>query len=274
MFLITGANGQLGTALHALLQDKAEYIDREDLDLTNEEAVKTFFSNKHYDFVINCAAYTAVDKAEEDVDTAYKINALAPRYLGKYAKNVIHISTDYVFDGMAYTPYTEDITPTPLSVYGQTKREGEINVIEQADTAIVIRTSWLYSPHGTNFVKTIRKLASERESLNVIFDQIGTPTNAYDLAQAIISIIPQIAPKEKGIYHFSNEGVCSWYDFATEIVLQSNLTCQINPIESKDYKTLAKRPFYSVLNKGKIKQRFNITIPHWKEGLKQCLKLF
>lgn len=274
MFLITGSNGQLGTALAFYLKDQAQYIDKETLDLTNEEEVKSFFEKKQYDFVINCAAYTAVDKAEEDIETAYKVNALAPKYLAKYAKNIIHISTDYVFDGKGCIPYTEDITPTPLSVYGQTKREGEINALEQADTAIIIRTSWLYSPHGTNFVKTIRKLGSERSSLNVIFDQIGTPTNAYDLAEAITKIIPQITPNEKGIYHFSNEGVCSWYDFAQEIIEQSNLNCQIFPIESKDYKTLAKRPFYSVLNKNKIKQRFNLVIPHWKEGLKRCLKQF
>ena len=274
MFLVTGCNGQLGTALQTLLKDKADYIDRDELDLTDETQVKDFFAHKKYDFVINCAAYTAVDKAEDDKDNAFKVNALAPLYLAKYAKNIIHISTDYVFDGKSHRPYKEEDLTTPLSIYGKTKREGELNVLENADTAIIIRTAWLYSPHGSNFVKTMRKLGFERESLNVVFDQVGTPTNAYDLATAIVNIIPQIKDKEKEVFHFTNEGVCSWYDFALEIMEQSKLKCNLNPIESKDYPTPAPRPHYSVLNKQKIKQRFNITIPHWKEGLKQCLKQF
>ena len=274
MFLVTGCNGQLGTALQSLLGNSAIYIDKEDLDLTNEATVREYFSNHTFDFVINCAAYTAVDKAEEDFDTAQKVNELAPLYLAKYAKRVIHVSTDYVFDGTSHTPYTEDTPTNPLSVYGKTKRQGEENVLKYSDTAIVIRTAWLYSPHGNNFVKTMRKLGSERESLNVVFDQVGSPTNAYDLAKAIVSALPQIKQGEKEIFHFTNEGVCSWYDFALEIMNQSNLKCKVFPIESKDYPTPAHRPHYSVLNKKKIKQRFNIEIPHWKEGLKQCLKQF
>ncbi len=274
MFLVTGANGQLGTALQCLLKDKAVYIDRNELDLTDEQAVKSYFAANNFDFVINCAAYTAVDKAEADEENAHKVNALAPLYLAKYGKNIIHISTDYVFDGTNCKPYNEDDAVTPLSVYGRTKREGELNVLNHAKTAIIIRTAWLYSPHGGNFVKTMRKLGAERNSLNVVFDQIGSPTNAYDLAEAIVAALPQVKSGEKEIYHFTNEGVCSWYDFALEIMEQSKLPCHVKPIESKDYPTPAPRPHYSVLNKAKIKTRFNIEIPHWKEGLVKCLKQF
>ena len=274
MFLVTGCRGQLGTALQTLLKDKAVYIDRDELDLTNEEAVKKYFSENSFERIINCAAYTAVDRAEDDVENARKVNALAPLYLAKYGKNIIHISTDYVFDGTNHKPYTEEDETNPVSVYGKTKLGGEINVLNYAESAIVIRTAWLYSPHGGNFVKTMRKLGEQKESLNVVFDQVGTPTNAYDLAEAIVAALPQIKNNEKGIYHFTDEGVCSWYDFATEIMAQSKLSCRVYPIESKDYPTPAARPHYSVLNKAKIKQRFNITIPHWKEGLEKCLKQF
>lgn len=275
MFLVTGANGQLGTALQTLLQDKAIYIDRDELDLTNEEAVKDYLAAHQFDYIINCAAYTAVDKAETDAENAHKVNALAPLYLAKYGKHIVHISTDYVFDGTNYKPYKEDDETNPTSVYGKTKREGELNVLNHADTAIIIRTAWLYSPHGGNFVKTMRKLGAERENLNVVYDQIGTPTNAYDLAEAIVTALPQIKNGEKEIFHFTNEGVCSWYDFALAILAHSKLrSCKVFPIESKDYPTPAQRPHYSVLNKAKIKQRFNLEIPHWKEGLAKCLKQF
>lgn len=275
MFLVTGANGQLGTALQTLLQDKAIYIDRDELDLTNEEAVKDYLAAHQFDYIINCAAYTAVDKAETDAENAHKVNALAPLYLAKYGKRIVHISTDYVFDGTNYKPYKEDDETNPTSVYGKTKHEGELNVLNHADTAIIIRTAWLYSPHGGNFVKTMRKLGAERESLNVVYDQIGTPTNAYDLAEAIVTALPQIKNGEKEIFHFTNEGVCSWYDFALAILAHSKLrSCKVFPIESKDYPTPAQRPHYSVLNKAKIKQRFNLEIPHWKEGLAKCLKQF
>ena len=207
MFLVTGANGQLGTALQTMLQDQAEYIDREDLDLTDEAAVKAFLQNKDYEYIINCAAYTAVDKAEADEENARKVNALAPLYLAKYGKKIVHISTDYVFDGNNCKPYNEEDETHPLSVYGKTKREGELNVLANADTVIIIRTAWLYSPHGGNFVKTMRKLGAERESLNVVFDQVGSPTNAYDLAEAIVKALPQIKSGEKEIYHFTDEGV-------------------------------------------------------------------
>lgn len=274
MFLVTGCNGQLGTALQSLLKDNAVYVDRQELDLTDEEAVKAYLTANSFECIINCAAYTAVDKAEADEENARKVNALAPLYLAKYGKKLVHISTDYVFDGTNHKPYTEEDETKPVSVYGRTKREGELNVINNAQTAIVIRTAWLYSPHGGNFVKTMRKLGAERESLNVVFDQVGTPTNAYDLAEAIVAALPQIKDGEKEIFHFTDEGVCSWYDFAAEIMEQSGLSCKVYPIESKDYPTPAARPHYSVLNKAKIKKRFNITIPHWKEGLRKCLKQF
>jgi len=274
MFLVTGCKGQLGTALQSLLKEKAIYLDRDELDLTDEKAVKNYFSAHSFERVINCAAYTAVDRAEGDAENAHKVNALAPLYLAKYGKHIVHISTDYVFDGTNCKPYTEEDKTNPVSVYGKTKREGEINVLENAQSAIIIRTAWLYSPHGGNFVKTMRKLGEQKESLNVVFDQVGTPTNAYDLAEAIVAALPQIRNDEKEIYHFTDEGVCSWYDFAREIMEQSKLPCKVYPIESKDYPTPATRPHYSVLNKAKIKQRFNITIPHWQEGLAKCLKQF
>ena len=274
MFLVTGAQGQLGTALQSLLKEQAVYIDRNELDLTDEAAVKQYLSANDFEYIINCAAYTAVDRAESDAANAAKVNALAPLYLAKYGKRIVHISTDYVFDGTSCRPYGEDDATNPQSVYGKTKREGELNVLKNAATAIIIRTAWLYSPHGGNFVKTMRRLGAEKESLNVIFDQVGTPTNAYDLAEAIVAALPQIRSGEKEIYHFTDEGVCSWYDFACEIMEQSKLPCRIRPIESKDYPTPAVRPHYSVLNKAKIKSRFNIEIPHWKEGLKKCLKQF
>ena len=274
MFLVTGCKGQLGTALQSLLKDKAVYVDRDELDLTDEEAVKKYLTENSFERIINCAAYTAVDRAEGDVENAHKVNALAPLYLAKYGKHIVHISTDYVFDGTNHKPYTEEDKTNPVSVYGKTKREGEINVLNNAESAIIIRTAWLYSPHGGNFVKTMRKLGEQKESLNVVFDQVGTPTNAYDLAEAIVAALPQIKKDEKEIYHFTDEGVCSWYDFATEIMDMSKLPCKVYPIESKDYPTPAARPHYSVLNKAKIKQRFNINIPHWKEGLAKCLKQF
>ena len=271
MFLVTGANGQLGTALQCLLKDQAVYIDREDLDLADEAAVKAYFAAHKFDFVINCAAYTAVDRAEGDAENAHKVNALAPLYLAKYGRNVVHISTDYVFDGTGCKPYNEDDAANPQSVYGKTKREGELNVLNNADTAVVIRTAWLYSPHGGNFVKTMRRLGKERGMLKVIFDQVGTPTYAGDLAAAIVHILPQIRPGMKSIYHFSNEGVCSWYDFARAIIEMSGLSCDIRPIESWEYTSKAARPPYSVLNKAKIKKDFGIRIRHWRDALRECI---
>lgn len=264
--LITGANGQLGTELKKLLSD-AIFTDVADLDITDENAVKSFVEKHDVETIVNCAAYTAVDKAEDDLELATKINVDGPRNLAKSGAKIIHISTDYVFDGKNYQPYLPEDETHPVSVYGRTKRAGELAVLENAQIAVVIRTAWLYSAHGNNFVKTMRRLGSEKETINVVADQIGTPTFAGDLAQAIVNILPQINTSNKGIYHYTNEGVCSWYDFATEIMNLSGLNCKVNPIPSSAYPTKATRPFYSVLDKEKIKRVFNIKIPHWKKSL-------
>ncbi|MBQ7413310.1 MAG: dTDP-4-dehydrorhamnose reductase [Alphaproteobacteria bacterium] len=271
--LITGSRGQLGTELSKLLPD-AVLTDVEELDITDLTAVRQFVKENNVDTIINCAAYTAVDKAEDDIETAEKINVLGPENLAKTGCKIVHISTDYVFDGLGHKPYTPADETKPISVYGKTKRAGELAVLNNATEAVIIRTAWLYSPYGNNFVKTMRRLGAEKESINVVVDQIGTPTYAGDLAEAIVAILPQISEKTKGIYHFTNEGVCSWYDFATEIMKQSGLKCQVNPIPSSAYPTKANRPFYSVLDKSKIKDVFNINIQHWQKGLEKCLKQF
>ncbi|MBR3501481.1 MAG: dTDP-4-dehydrorhamnose reductase [Alphaproteobacteria bacterium] len=272
MFLITGSNGQLGTELSKLLPE-AILTDVADLDITDETAVKAYVEAHNVDTIINCAAYTAVDKAEDDTELAAKININGPRNLAKSGARIVHISTDYVFDGQGYKPYQPEDEANPVSVYGKTKLAGEQEVLKYANEAIIIRTAWLYSPYGNNFVKTMRRLGAEKESLNVVADQIGTPTYAADLAKAIAQILPQISPQNKGVYHFTNEGVCSWYDFARKIMELSELKCKVNPIPSSAYPTKATRPFYSVLDKSKIKNTFNIEIPHWEESLKECLKL-
>lgn len=272
MYLVTGANGQLGNELRLLLKDNALYIDKDQLDITDAEAVKGFVSANRFDAIINCAAYTAVDKAEADEKLAGDINARGPENLAKTGIPLIHISTDYVFDGTNCRPYIETDAANPQSVYGRTKLVGEQAVLENASAAVIIRTAWLYSEFGNNFVKTMRRLGAEKAQLNVVFDQVGTPTYAADLAAAVVHILPRLRPGMKEIFHFSNEGICSWYDFAVEIMKLSGLDCRINPIESKDYPTPARRPFYSVLNKTKIKQTFNIEINHWKESLQSCLK--
>ena len=270
MYLITGCKGQLGTELSKLLPD-AICADVDVLDITDENAVQNFVRNNNIDVIINCAAYTAVDKAESDIELATKINVQGPRNLAKTGAKIIHISTDYVFDGTGHIPYTPDEETNPVSVYGKTKRAGEIAVLENNSVAVVIRTAWLYSPYGNNFVKTMRRLGAEKTEINVVADQIGTPTYAADLAEAIVKIIPQMNAKNSGIYHFTNEGVCSWYDFANEIMDLSNLNCVVNPIKSSQYPTPAARPFYSVLDKDKIKSVFGINIKHWKIGLKKCI---
>lgn len=273
-YLIVGSKGQLGSELHLCFGDQADYVDIEQLDITKENDVRDYFFNKSYDFVFNCAAYTAVDKAENEKDIAYQVNAKGAEYLSKYGKKIIYISTDYVFDGLNNKPYVETDIPNPISVYGKTKLEGENRTLEYSKTGIVIRTSWMYSRFGNNFLKTILNLARAKKELNIIFDQIGTPTYARDLACFIKDIIPQIAEGSKGIYHFSNEGYCSWYDFASEIVNLAKVDCKINAIETKDYPSLAKRPSYSVLSKEKVKKDFNIKISDWKECIKNCLDQF
>lgn len=271
-YLVVGSNGQLGSELHVCLGNQADYVDINQLDITDETAVKEYFSNKSYDFVINCAGYTAVDKAESERDLAYKVNVNGAEYLAKYGKNVIYVSTDYVFDGVNNKPYVETDIPNPISVYGKTKFEGERKILDYSETGIIIRSSWLYSHFGHNFVKTILDLAKKKDELNIVCDQIGTPTYARDLAKVIIKIASNVPRGTLGIYNFSNEGCCSWYDFAIEIVNLAGLSCKIKPIETKDYPTQAKRPYYSVLNKSKIKNEFNIEIKHWKEGVKEFIR--
>lgn len=271
--LVTGANGQLGTELQKLLPNTI-FADVDVLDITDFEAVKKYVSDNQIDVIVNCAAYTAVDKAEDDIELAQKINEDGPRNLALSGAKIVHISTDYVFDGKNYQPYLPEDETNSVSVYGKTKRAGELAVLDNAKVAVVIRTAWLYSTHGNNFVKTMRRLGAEKESLNVVADQIGSPTFAEDLAQAIVTILPQMNEANKGIYHYTNEGVCSWYDFATEIMKLSGLSCKVNPISSSAYPTKATRPFYSVLSKEKIKNVFNVEIPHWKESLVKCLKQF
>ena len=273
MLLVTGADGQLGRELHLLLGDRAVYAGRAQLDITDEAKVAAFFAEQTFDFVINCAAYTAVDKAEDDAEAADRVNRLGAELLARYGRRIIQISTDYVFDGEASRPYKEDDETRPMSVYGRTKRAGDEAVLAQAETAVVVRTSWLYSSFGGNFVKTMQRLGRERESLGVVFDQVGTPTYAADLAAAVTAMLPEITPGMKEIFHYSNEGVASWYDFACAIMQESHLSCAVRPIESSEYPTRAARPAFSVLNKAKIKKRFGLAIPHWTDSLKRCVKM-
>lgn len=270
MFLITGSKGQLGTELSGLLPD-AILTDVDSLDITDEMAVSNFVKKNDIDVIINCAAYTAVDKAEDCPELAQKINVDGPRNLAKSGAKIIHISTDYVFDGKGHKPYTPDDATNPISVYGKTKAESEQAVLNYAKEAVIIRTAWLYSPYGNNFVKTMQRLGAERTSLNVVADQIGTPTYAADLARAIVKILPQMNAANKGIYHYTNEGVCSWYDFAHKIMELSDLKCEVIPIPSSSYPTRASRPFYSVLDKQKIKDTFGIKIEHWESALRRCI---
>ena len=271
MLLVTGANGQLGRELRRILGDRAVYVGHNELDVADEKAVKEFFTASSFEFVINCAAYTAVDKAEDDSEAADRANRLGPALLALYGRRIIHISTDYVFDGTSCHPYKEEDATHPVSVYGSTKLAGEKAVLCEAETAVVIRTSWVYSSFGKNFIKTMRRLGSERDSIGVVFDQVGTPTYAADLAAAIVVILPQITPGMKEIYHYSNEGVTSWYDFAVAIMEESGFSCAVHPIESSDYPTRAARPSFSVLNKAKIKKAFGLVIPHWTDSLKRCM---
>lgn len=276
--LVTGSKGQLGSEIRDLVSGEDFYFtDRDTLDIADKAAIAHFCQENCIDVIINCAAYTAVDKAEEDVENADKINHFAVKNMAEVAKaqgiKLIHVSTDYVFDGMSYRPYVESDPTAPNGVYGSTKLAGEEAMMAIAPSnSIIIRTSWVYSSFGNNFVKTMLRLGKERENLGVIFDQVGTPTYARDLAQAILDIVPQLSNAEVEIYHYSNEGVLSWYDFAKEIMKMAKITCKIDPIETKAYPTPAKRPHYSLLNKAKIKEQFNIEIPYWKDGLDECLR--
>lgn len=270
-YLIIGSKGQLGTELGKLLP-QALAADCTELDITDAAAVKNYVNAHAVDVIINCAAYTAVDKAEDEPEKAAAVNAAGVANLAASGAAVIHISTDYVFDGDGHRPYTPQDTPHPVSVYGRTKLAGEQALMETAETAVIIRTAWLYSPHGNNFVKTMLRLGSERKDINVVCDQIGSPTSAADLAAAICAILPRLKKGMKGIYHYTNEGVCSWYDFAVEIMALGKRNCKVHPILSSQYPTKATRPFYSVLDKTAIRNDFGITIPHWKESLSTCMQ--
>jgi dTDP-4-dehydrorhamnose reductase len=281
--LITGSKGQLGSELRELASNYPNnnfiFTDVEELDICNHNLVQQFIAANNINAIINCAAYTAVDKAEEQFEIAKNINHLAVANFAQIAKEnnikLIHISTDYVFDGTAHKPYTETDTPNPQSVYGATKLAGEI-AMQQINPAnsIIMRTSWVYSSYGNNFVKTMLRLGKERDEISVVADQIGTPTNAGDLAQAILTIVSEIKNTTVELFHYSNEGVCSWYDFAKTIFEIKNLTVKVNPIETSQYPTPAERPFYSVLNKASIKEKYQVEIPYWKDALVFCLQKF
>ena len=278
--LVTGSNGQVGSELRALSTNYKYnffFTDRELLDITDPHAISEFIELNKIDTIINSAAYTAVDKAEDDKKSADLVNHIAVKNLAQIAKDknvkFIHISTDYVFDGKAHMPYTEHDVTSPNGVYGKTKLDGENAMISiNPLNSIIIRTSWVYSSFGANFVKTMLRLGKDRDELGVIFDQVGTPTYARDLAKAILDILPKIKREKVEIYNYSNEGVLSWYDFSKEIMRMAKLECKINPIETKEYPTPATRPHYNLLNKSKIKKDFNITIPYWKDSLDECLQ--
>jgi dTDP-4-dehydrorhamnose reductase len=282
--LITGADGQLGSEIKKFAPVYSDFnfqfTDVSTLDICNFKEIESYFAGNQIDYIINCAAYTNVDKAESDITNAEKVNVEAVRNLAiisqKYKCKLLHISTDYVFDASSQNiPFKETDEPCAKSVYGMTKLKGEENA-KEAYKYMIIRTSWLFSSFGNNFVKTILRIGKERSEIGVLFDQVGTPCYAADLAGALLKIIDVSAENvdfKSGIYHYSNEGVCSWYDFALEIAKKSKLNCKIKPIETRDYPLPAKRPAYSVLNKLKIKETFGIEIPHWTDGLERCLNI-
>lgn len=281
--LVTGSNGQLGSEIRQKsisVNHNFEFFftDIAELDITNLNATDKFIKENKINYIINCAAYTAVDKAEDDVDLCYKINRDAITNLGiaasKNKAKIIHISTDYVFDGTADKPYTETDEVNPKSVYGKSKLEGEIELQKVCQDSIIIRTAWLYSTYGNNFVKTMIKYGRERDELSVVADQTGTPTNAADLAESIIKILDYSEKEEfrSGIYHYSNEGVTTWYDFTIAIHKDANISCSVKPITTDQYPTKATRPQYSVLNKNKIKTTFGISIPKWEDSLSVCIQ--
>lgn len=279
--LVTGSNGQLGNEIRVLAEDYPDfdfiYTDVDELDITDQLKVEAFFVANKPEVIINCAAYTAVDKAESNEAMAYLINATAVENLSKSAALVdalmVQVSTDYVFDGKSYLPYSELDETNPQSAYGRTKLAGENAVFKYASKGLILRTAWLYSAFGNNFVKTMTKYGIEREELNVVFDQVGTPTYARDLAKAILDIIP-LASQHSGteLFHYSNEGVASWYDFAKIIIAFSGINCNIKPIRTKDYPLPAPRPAFSVLSKSKIKDTYEIKIPYWSDSVKECIQ--
>ncbi|NTU58131.1 MAG: dTDP-4-dehydrorhamnose reductase [Chlorobiaceae bacterium] len=279
--LVTGSRGQLGSELQELqpahLGHTWFFMDLPELDITSPAQVEGFCRDHGIQAIVNCAAYTAVDRAESDAETAFRVNRDGAAVLATVAKGLdallVQVSTDYVFDGSNSRPYREDDPARPLGVYGQSKWEGEEEIRRIAPSHIIIRTSWLYSIHGHNFMKTMLRLGSEKESIGVVFDQAGTPTWAADLAAAIVSILDRREPAQRyaETYHYSNEGVCSWYDVARAVMEIGGLQCRVTPIESSDYPTPARRPHFSVLNKKKIKEAWALDIPHWEESLKAML---
>lgn len=278
--LVTGANGQLGSEIKELAKlskHSFTFTDAAELDLSKEKAIVDYFKNNQFDVCINCAAYTAVDKAEEDREMAYLINAAAVNHLSiaceRYDIELVHISTDFIFSGSRNTPIKEDTVPNPISVYGATKLDGEKALQNNWHKCIIIRTAWVYSSFGNNFVKTMRRLMFERDEIGVIYDQVGTPTYARDLAAVILNLVDKMNDSNYGVYHYSNEGCISWYDFAQSIKELSGLDCKVNAIPTKAYPTPAARPSYSVLDKDKIKEVFEIEVPYWKESLKECIQL-
>jgi dTDP-4-dehydrorhamnose reductase len=278
--LVTGAKGQLGSEIRDLsdnLKGGTFIFTDTDLDITDPKALDSYFGENRTDIVINCAAYTAVDRAEKERKAAYLLNEKACSHLAglskKYGFRLLHISTDFVFDGKKSTPYIETDKTGPVSIYGMTKLGGEKELISKASSYIIIRTSWLYSSYGNNFVKTILRVSGEKDELRVVYDQTGSPTYARDLAGAIIKIIPQFKHGTREIYHYSNEGIASWYDFAKSICEFAQVNTPVLPVETADYPTAARRPAYSVLSKKKIKSDFNLRIPYWRDSLKECLSL-
>lgn len=283
--MVTGAYGQLGSSLSELSAQfsglQLILTDFDSLDITDRDSVVGYVESNRPDFLVNCAAYTAVDKAETDMESAFRLNALGPENLAIACRQIgarlIHVSTDYVFDGKNNRPYSEEDLPNPQGVYGSTKLEGEKLVMKQLPESVIIRTSWLYSSYGHNFVKTMIRLGSEKDSLNVVYDQTGTPTYAGDLALTILKVISQSAKNpdywKSGIYHYSNLGVCSWYDFAVEIHKMAGISCRVTPVLSAAFQTVAKRPSYSVLDKSKIQTVYGIEIPYWRDSLMKCIQL-
>ena len=277
--LITGCKGQLGNEMQLLARENPQhewlFTDVEELDITDAEAVDAFVQTNAVDGIVNCAAYTAVDKAEDNEVFCNVLNNEAPGFLAQSVERrggwMVQVSTDYVFDGTNHTPYTEDEPTCPNSVYGRTKLAGEKSVMAYCSKVMIVRTAWLYSTFGNNFVKTMLRLGREKESLGVIFDQVGTPTYARDLAVAIMTAINKgIVP---GIYHFSNEGVTSWYDFTKAIHRIAGITtCHVRPLHTSEYPTAASRPHYSVLDKTKIKKTYGIEVPYWEDSLEQCIR--
>ena len=279
--LVTGSNGQVGNELQALASEYKlmhfVFVDIEELDITDLNACLAFFKKHSFDYCINCAAYTAVDRAETDKETAEKVNVKGAENLAlassKNGCRFIQISTDYVYHNDQNTPFKEDDKTSPKGVYAQTKLDGDLAALSHNKETVVIRTSWVYSSFGNNFVKTMMKLGKDRDKLTIIFDQIGSPTYARDLARGMLDIIQSEVQDFRGVYHYSNEGVCSWYDFARAIFDIKEIDCKTSPIETADYPTPAKRPPFSLLNKAKIKKEFGLSIPYWRDSLKECLEL-